>query len=84
MRRLRRVKGAFTLAGGIITALLSYWLGYEHGSFERPPLNEPVASATPVPQRIKLASGLPEGEPAIRYGESPERSEPSARPAEKF
>jgi hypothetical protein len=73
---LRRVKGAFTLAGGVIVALLSYWLGYEHGSFQQPRLKEQAASATPVPEGFKRVAGYPDGNPDVKYGATPIRSEP--------
>jgi hypothetical protein len=75
-QKLRRAKGALTLAGGVIVALLSYWLGYEHGSFQQPRLNEKAASATPVPDGIKRVAGYPDGDPAVKYGATPIRSEP--------
>ena len=76
LHRLRRVKGALTLAGGVIVALLSYWLGYEHGSFQQPRPNEQAASATPVAGGFKRVAGYPDGDPAIKYGPTPIRSEP--------
>ena len=76
-RRLRRAKSALALLLAVVVALVSYWLGYLHGSYQVPQKsNAARASATPVPGGFKRVAGYPDGDPDIKYGATPIRSEP--------
>jgi hypothetical protein len=75
--RLRRARNALALLVAVIVALTAYWLGYLHGSYQVPQKsNAESASATPAPGGFKRVAGYPDGDPAVKYGATPIRSEP--------
>jgi len=83
LHKLRRVKGAFTLAAGFIVALLAYCLGYQHGSFQRQQTKvETTASTAATPGGLRIGSLRMDDDPAIKYGTAPIRTEPNAPPAD--
>jgi len=75
--RLRRARGALALLLAVVVALTAYWLGYLHGSYQVPQKsNAERESATSTPGAFKRVAGYPGGDPAVKYGATPVRSEP--------